>query len=244
MKKYFVFSFFSTEKEKCSRAVLCVYSKIFTSPERKSTRTNSIFTEVFLGYPNYIFSFILCIACEFEGLDIFFYLETLFLDRAEELLNFVNDFVLGFIVKCSESTLYPCTFANHIKSFSSMENGECTSKLSFFDILKIVNIIFHLSMEPNALPDSDLQTFGRTTVSTITYYIDSDWSRAGHYWAFFAPDVPEFSNRPIMESINFIYPFQTSLLYHKLCSIGCLLCRLKKQPDFFIFRNVRFFLQK
>ena len=151
---------------------------------------------------------------------------------------------MSFNVKSAKGPFDSCAFPDHIESLSRMKNWKSTGKLPFLDIMKMVNKVLHLCMEPNSFPNGDLQTLWSTAMTPVAFDDDFDRSRASHNRTFFTPYVTEFPYRPIVEAIDFINTLKASLLDQKFSSTDSLLCWLKEQPNFFVSWNVGLFLQK
>lgn len=125
-----------------------------------------------------------------------------------------------------------------------MKNWKCASELSLLNIMEMIHIFSHLSVKPYTFPNGYFYTLWSASMSTVSFNSDFDHSWTGHYWSLFAPNFSKSTYRPVMEPINFINAFQTSLLDHKLSSSDSLLCWLEEQPNFFISRYLRFLFQK
>ena len=72
----------------------------------------------------------------------------------------------------------------------------------------------HFLVEPDCLPNSDLQPFRRTTMPPISCYLELNDGNLTHHSPLFAPNLPEFTNWPVVETVHLVNSLQTPLLDH------------------------------
>ena len=77
--------------------------------------------------------------------------------------------------------------------------------------LELLNITSNLSVELNRLPYGHFQILRRTSMTSRSDYTDLNDCDLAHHGSLFTPQISEFTHRPVMETINFVHSFQTSL---------------------------------